>query len=751
MFGRFLLSGGFNTVVTYLIYLLALLVLPYWAAYSAAYIAGIVLAYVLSRYWVFWQHRGVASVVLFPLVYVIQYILGLAVVWVWVNTLHLDAKYAPLAAVALTVPITYVLSRHIFMTASPAAMWRGAGPSARAAVSATAIAVVACVLSVLFPQESLFVEIEGAQDEYFLYVPSAADAVPVAGQRVATDWWRTGVAPQTPEKQVIRFKQLGKRLSQGLLLPSDIGPRFAVRVDTEGRFPAGVVGVRRSLLFTEYSHYPADVFDATADLYREEDMVRAIGPEPMLLVDLSRAEPSLQTHLRADAFFLLALMWAALIAARGYGTLVRTPRIRWALAIFAVTVVVIIAKAVALPLNHGPDEEMHVGSIYWYFENLRPPAVALGDTPYLNVIWQSSYVLGASADWTYLLTARTGSLMHWVAPHVPDFQLMRIAEILLLVIIGGFCSHFCGVRYGVAYLAAWALIPQLAYTATYVNGDVLSFATCLLACALLLGRPIDDANRAVPIVQFVAAIFLLVNAKSNYLPLLVVLLVWSVIHWRRQTLISGRALAWLFALSPLIFYRRIFNYWDQAEFGGSYLEYSYARLMALLNGDQAPQRRAFDQALAFFQNDAPFRYVQGVYERMLGGPSHYDYGVLLNPDWYVSSFHSLFGVFGYMNSPVSWWLLAVPIGACMAVLWYGVQSREQFILLASTVALTLGASLFYSISQGYQAQGRYLFPIVCLGMVLLARGRREVCEKVLVRVVPPAAVVTWWALVSFLR
>ena len=54
-FARFLVSGGFNTLVTYGLYLLLLNVLSYRISYTIAYVAGIVLAYSLNRFFERWQ------------------------------------------------------------------------------------------------------------------------------------------------------------------------------------------------------------------------------------------------------------------------------------------------------------------------------------------------------------------------------------------------------------------------------------------------------------------------------------------------------------------------------------------------------------------------------------------------------------------------------------------------------------------------------------------------------------------------
>ena len=113
---RFLVSGGFNTVVTYGLYLLLLNVVSYASSYTIAYAAGILLAYNLNRYFVFKSHQGIKSAALFPLVYLAQYLTSLLILWVWVEKLGWDSRVAPLIAIAITVPITFVLSKYVFST-----------------------------------------------------------------------------------------------------------------------------------------------------------------------------------------------------------------------------------------------------------------------------------------------------------------------------------------------------------------------------------------------------------------------------------------------------------------------------------------------------------------------------------------------------------------------------------------------------------------------------------------------------------
>lgn len=112
------MSGGANTLVTYFIYLILLNFLSYQESYTIAYVCGIVLAFFLGRFFVFKSHRGARSVIFFPLIYLAQYLVSMLVLWVWVERLNLSDAVAPLVAIVITVPITYVLSSFVFINPS---------------------------------------------------------------------------------------------------------------------------------------------------------------------------------------------------------------------------------------------------------------------------------------------------------------------------------------------------------------------------------------------------------------------------------------------------------------------------------------------------------------------------------------------------------------------------------------------------------------------------------------------------------
>ncbi len=118
---RFLVAGAINTAATYVLYLALLPLLSYTLAYTITYIAGIVLAYFVSTKYVFQVRRSARGLVLFPLVYIAQYLAGVLVLRVAVETFAISQKFALLFSIAVTVPMTFLLSRWLLKQRDPSA------------------------------------------------------------------------------------------------------------------------------------------------------------------------------------------------------------------------------------------------------------------------------------------------------------------------------------------------------------------------------------------------------------------------------------------------------------------------------------------------------------------------------------------------------------------------------------------------------------------------------------------------------
>lgn len=125
---RFLLAGALNTLATYAVYLLLLSVLGYTLAYSVAFIIGILIAYAMNSRYVFRVATSLRTFALFPLVYGAQYLVGVAALRIAVIEFGVPQKYALVASIAVTVPMTFLLSRLLLKRGSDLAPERGQSP-----------------------------------------------------------------------------------------------------------------------------------------------------------------------------------------------------------------------------------------------------------------------------------------------------------------------------------------------------------------------------------------------------------------------------------------------------------------------------------------------------------------------------------------------------------------------------------------------------------------------------------------------
>lgn len=110
---RFLIAGGSNAAASYLLYLLLLPFLPYAWAYSLSFAAGVLTSWLLNSLVVFRVPLRWQSLLRFPLVYLVQYLLGLGVLALLVVGLGVDARLGPLAVLAATVPVSFLLTRWV--------------------------------------------------------------------------------------------------------------------------------------------------------------------------------------------------------------------------------------------------------------------------------------------------------------------------------------------------------------------------------------------------------------------------------------------------------------------------------------------------------------------------------------------------------------------------------------------------------------------------------------------------------------
>ncbi|MFZ2314363.1 MAG: GtrA family protein [Gammaproteobacteria bacterium] len=112
-FAYYLVGGCFNTAVTYAIYFSLLHFFPYYTAYTITYIVGILISYYINSVFVFNNSLSLKKMMQFPSVYLVQYFLGVASLYIFVDQMRINANAALLLVIIISVPITYLLSGYI--------------------------------------------------------------------------------------------------------------------------------------------------------------------------------------------------------------------------------------------------------------------------------------------------------------------------------------------------------------------------------------------------------------------------------------------------------------------------------------------------------------------------------------------------------------------------------------------------------------------------------------------------------------
>ena len=114
-FLKFIGAGVVNTIASYLVYLLLVLFLNYQISYAIAFVFGIILSFILNTKYVFEVKQTFKKFILFPLVYLIQYLLGAFMMNFIIEILEINKFFAPLIVTVCLLPVSYLLSKKILV------------------------------------------------------------------------------------------------------------------------------------------------------------------------------------------------------------------------------------------------------------------------------------------------------------------------------------------------------------------------------------------------------------------------------------------------------------------------------------------------------------------------------------------------------------------------------------------------------------------------------------------------------------
>lgn len=117
---RFLVVGGTNTLITYVLYCLLVFLVPTQLAWTLVYLVGIVMGYVGHSRLVFSSGLRPRRAVGYALLQILMYVLSSVLIAIGMQKLFLGPRVAAAFAIAVTVPISFLLARRILRTDPPA-------------------------------------------------------------------------------------------------------------------------------------------------------------------------------------------------------------------------------------------------------------------------------------------------------------------------------------------------------------------------------------------------------------------------------------------------------------------------------------------------------------------------------------------------------------------------------------------------------------------------------------------------------
>ncbi len=111
-FARWFWVGVANTLFSLAVYQVAVLVMPYAAAYTLAFVVGILTAAWGQSRFAFATRLRAGSLVRFTLVYLAIYFTGLALLAFLIDHVGLHKAVAPFVVLMVQVPVSFLASRY---------------------------------------------------------------------------------------------------------------------------------------------------------------------------------------------------------------------------------------------------------------------------------------------------------------------------------------------------------------------------------------------------------------------------------------------------------------------------------------------------------------------------------------------------------------------------------------------------------------------------------------------------------------
>lgn len=391
----------------------------------------------------------------------------------------------------------------------------------------------------------------------------------------------------------------------------------------------------------------------------------------------------------------------------------------------AIIFILISLMAITSAENTHPDEYVHLDAARYYQNHWLPPDI---DAPEIRHTYSVYGVSRLNTDEvSYLLTGKFSNLL---APfHVVEYQALRLFNVFLFGVILLFVIFRPEAR---PLVLPFLLTPQLWYTFSYYNSDAFALFIYFFACCqiVLPGSMLNTLLRKqfsrkylFHYILFAVLFSLLLLVKKNYYILMFFLFFfyfwknWYVTkEFKKECLL--RLLILILAGSSLAGVRKACDYY--------------------VNGfDRAERLAVIQEKLAeSIYKPSTELHKKHMYLYMKARGNSLE-RIIKFDKWFAKTFRSTFGVYGYFTYSASddYYKVVQWLGTAFLLFFIGsiiMKGGLQniillFVGLSFGVGL-IGISLWHSWTSDFQAQGRYLFPILFLLGIIYSQTR-DVFQK----------------------
>lgn len=370
--------------------------------------------------------------------------------------------------------------------------------------------------------------------------------------------------------------------------------------------------------------------------------------------------------------------------------------------------------------NAHPDEYVHLQAVEYYQQHWLPPDVESDEIRSTYSVYGHSRL--NNGEVYYLFAGKFSKIFQ--SMNIDRVQAVRSFNVFLFILIIFYARYSIPAR-----LVSLPLIisPQLWYVFSYCGSDAFSIFLCFVAAVQisdlrsllnrLLDRPVG-VKAGVAVVSIGIMVGLMLLMKKNYYPMIGLFYFALFFRMYKQGLCQSRMVL-IYVLLISVIGLSI----AAGRVGVDYLVNGAERADKIAAMQEKTAHRWFKPSNELHQNHI------SLYKKARGTTLQ---EVAFGEKWFAKTFNSAFGVYGYstISAPEQFYdlvrYLSIFAVAYLVLMLTVRGNHEERIYLSLVVILSvalIGASLHHSWTKDFQPQGRYLFPILPLIGVLLARNQ----------------------------